>query len=108
MVFMTAAVLLCVSTLLAAITAPVMMAMMVMGSTVQVHCWWMAGLLSYQVFDIGDLVSFADVDECLLQTHTCSDWAFCTNTVGGYNCSCLPGYSGDGANCTGMFSPIPQ
>lgn len=44
---------------------------------------------------------FADKDECFLQTHNCSRLAFCNNTAGSYNCSCFPGYDGDGFNCTG-------
>lgn len=30
--------------------------------------------------------------------------AECKNTIGSYNCSCKPEYTGDGFNCTGMFS----
>ena len=42
-----------------------------------------------------------DEDECLMHTHLCSDWANCSNTIGGYNCSCWHGYDGDGFNCSG-------
>ena len=31
----------------------------------------------------------------------CDENANCTNTDGSYNCSCNPGYEGDGFNCTG-------
>ena len=30
----------------------------------------------------------------------CHVHAFCTNTIGGYNCTCNEGYEGDGFNCT--------
>ena len=30
----------------------------------------------------------------------CDDDAFCTNTEGGYNCTCNDGFQGDGFNCT--------
>ena len=45
----------------------------------------------------------ADIDECETGTHTCdSDTrANCTNTIGSYNCACLPGFYGDGSICTG-------
>ena len=50
--------------------------------------------------------SFLDVDECTLGTFSCSAGAVCINTLGSYNCSCKPGYSGDGQVCTGetLFS----
>ena len=43
----------------------------------------------------------ADVDECTLGAHGCSQT--CTNTVGGYNCSCIDGFSlnDDGEICKG-------
>ena len=31
----------------------------------------------------------------------CHENANCTNNEGSYNCSCNPGYEGDGFNCTG-------
>ena len=34
------------------------------------------------------------------ESHECHANASCTNTEGGYNCSCQLGYSGDGATCT--------
>ena len=30
----------------------------------------------------------------------CHDMAACTNTIGGYNCTCFDGFEGDGFNCT--------
>ena len=45
----------------------------------------------------------ADIDECAQDTHNCSrDNATCTNTEGFFNCSCDPGFSGDGHNCAGV------
>ena len=45
----------------------------------------------------------ADIDECAQDTHNCSrDNATCTNTEGLFNCSCDPGFSGDGHNCAGV------
>ena len=45
-----------------------------------------------------------DVDECtntdpLRASHTCDGNATCSNTVGGFNCSCNEGYIGDGFAC---------
>ena len=42
----------------------------------------------------------ADIDECVNGNNTCALNATCTNTEGSYNCSCNPGYTGNGENCT--------
>ena len=43
-----------------------------------------------------------DIDECkAAEAHNCSVNAFCNNTESAYNCTCEPGYLGDGWNCTG-------
>ena len=45
----------------------------------------------------------ADINECAQDTHNYSrDNATCTNTEGLFNCSCDPGFSGDGHNCAGV------
>ncbi|CAH3155753.1 unnamed protein product [Porites lobata] len=43
---------------------------------------------------------FADIHECDTGTHQCDSHAFCNNTKGSYNCTCKPGYFGNGFNCT--------
>ena len=45
-------------------------------------------------------VIFIDINEC--DVSPCSDTADCANTVGGYNCTCHSGYSGNGSYCTGI------
>lgn len=47
------------------------------------------------------LLHVTDVDECEEQD-SCHANALCTNTKGGFNCSCLDGYRGDGFSCFGM------
>ena len=42
-----------------------------------------------------------DIDECKI--NVCHHNASCTNTQGSYNCTCNPGYIGDGLNCKGRF-----
>ena len=42
-----------------------------------------------------------DIDECKI--NVCHHSASCTNTQGSYNCTCNPGYIGDGLNCEGRF-----
>ena len=44
-----------------------------------------------------------DIDECSLDSDKCYANSECTNTEGSYSCTCKPGYSGDGHNCTGYF-----
>ena len=43
----------------------------------------------------------SDIDECFNDTDDCSVNATCTNTVGSFECVCLPGFTGDGITCTG-------
>merc|ERR1712135_107597 len=40
-----------------------------------------------------------DIDECAGTTNPCGPNTVCTNTIGSYACSCLPGYTGDDAGC---------
>ena len=44
-----------------------------------------------------------DVNECLLNMDNCSQ--VCTNTEGGFTCSCRDGYTlgEDGTSCEGEF-----
>ena len=43
-----------------------------------------------------------DIDECANNTDNCDMNAYCNNTVGSYNCTCYPGYSGNGTTCIGL------
>ncbi|GAB0176203.1 protein kinase C-binding protein NELL2 [Grus japonensis] len=38
-------------------------------------------------------------DECITNQHNCDENALCFNTVGGHNCVCKPGYTGNGTIC---------
>ncbi|CAH3183413.1 unnamed protein product [Porites lobata] len=40
-----------------------------------------------------------DLDECKDKTHQCDVNANCTNMPGTYNCTCRPGYQGNGSIC---------
>ena len=42
----------------------------------------------------------ADIDECAVGTSGCDDNAYCTNTIGGNNCTCNTGFIGTGRTCT--------
>ena len=42
-----------------------------------------------------------DIDECKGSKKVCDDNAYCSNTVGSYNCTCKEGFTGDGHSCSG-------
>ena len=44
---------------------------------------------------------FLDIDECAMKTDNCSLNATCNNTEGSFNCTCKPGFTGNGFSCTG-------
>ena len=55
------------------------------------------------------LHSITDIDECALNsTNSCHKDANCTDTEGNYTCECHDGFTGDGFNCTGMYSSTQQ
>ena len=44
---------------------------------------------------------FTDTDECSETNHSCHEFASCTNTpAGGYTCTCMEGYTGNGTSCS--------
>ena len=47
--------------------------------------------------------NITDIDECEADIYACGSDAICNNTHGSFNCTCKPGYKGDGKNCTGNF-----
>ena len=51
-------------------------------------------------------LTISDDDECTDGSANCDVNAQCTNTPGGYNCTCDDGYSGDGQECTGKLFAI--
>ena len=42
-----------------------------------------------------------DINECSTNVQNCDANAFCSNSEGSYNCTCRPGYNGNGRSCTG-------
>ena len=59
-----------------------------------VRGWWLV-LFSFFILDL---------DECKDKTHQCDVNANCTNIPGSYNCTCRPGYTGNGSICNGIIS----
>ena len=50
--------------------------------------------------------NYVDIDECEDGTDSCNENAVCNNIDGNYTCSCLPGYSGNGTSCDGMYTGL--
>ena len=46
---------------------------------------------------------FSDIDECDTSMFDCIPEAMCENTIGSYQCTCLPGYTGNGTVCEGKL-----
>ena len=44
-----------------------------------------------------------DINECTTNVHNCDANAFCSNSEGSYNCTCSPGYTGNGTSCSGIY-----
>jgi len=45
------------------------------------------------------LLFFVMTDECAVNNGNCSQFARCSNVPGGYECSCLAGFTGSGFDC---------
>ena len=62
----------------------------------------------YTMYEVGGLYCFLffflDLDECKDKTHQCDVNANCTNIPGSYNCTCRPGYSGNGSICNSIIN----
>ena len=67
---------------------------------------WALICIEYQLNKASEFLS--DLDECNVPgANNCSPNADCANSHGSFNCSCRPGYIGDGANCSGRFFEKP-
>ena len=52
------------------------------------------------------VLSISDINECGQGTDNCHANAQCTDTVGSFQCDCLPGFEGNGVTCNGkVFCP---
>jgi len=57
----------------------------------------------YFLYVLTCVSDIANIDKCAVNNGNCSEFANCTNFEGGHNCTCYPGYTGDGFTCTGVF-----
>ncbi len=44
-----------------------------------------------------------EIDECAKGLDDCGSLAKCVDTLQGFNCVCIHGYSGDGYSCVGVL-----
>lgn len=89
----------CVIQMVFVLTYPGVMSVPVMMGTVQMECLVLVSLTI--CCKLTNLLFETDINECETGTATCSENAGCNNTDGSYSCSCLPGFTGDGADCNG-------
>ena len=79
-----------------------------------IHLFW--GCCAWAKISVGytgtgEMDNCENIDECSVMNgestarHNCESNAMCTDSDGSFDCECLPGYNGDGVNCTGMESP---
>lgn len=52
------------------------------------------------------VIYLSDIDECNSTGWPCSDDALCTNTEGSFICDCYSNFTGDGMECSGIYSNI--
>ena len=50
------------------------------------------------------IYSCTDADECAMDKHNCSSDGDCANVMGSYQCTCNPGFTGDGKTCQGKLA----
>lgn len=56
--------------------------------------------MSDEYFDL-HFLQYTDIDECKTQTADCALNATCSDTDGGYTCTCKSGFEENGKMCTG-------
>ena len=65
-------------------------------------------LLMMVLFSLIYCIFFPDIDECQENSNLCVQNHICTNLPGTYNCSCQPGYQGDGKSNGKGCTLIPK
>ena len=51
------------------------------------------------IYIIHKIKTYADINECESDSHTCDSNAICKNTFGSYECNCITGYVAIGKSC---------
>ena len=45
---------------------------------------------------------YTDINECDEDPSLCHQNSICSNSVGAFECTCEPGFTGDGVSCDGV------
>lgn len=67
--------------------------------TVVMECLVVVCMITKYYFFLCCFFVFTDIDECF--SMPCGNNSVCLNTNGSFECSCLPGFTGDGFSCEG-------
>ena len=69
--------------------------------------FWIKHKSRFSFFSLFFFIFFlTDIDECKTYPYKCHVNALCNNTHGSHVCTCKPGYTGDGRNCTGTVNNL--
>ena len=60
----------------------------------------------FSFFSLFSFFFLTDIDKCKTYPYKCHVNALCNNTHGSHVCTCKPGYTGDGRNCTGTVNNL--
>ena len=74
-------------------------------SYVYIYCSWIKTKSHFSFFPFLPFF-LTDIDECKTYPGKCHVNATCNNTHGSHVCTCKPGYTGDGRNCTGTVNNL--
>ena len=58
----------------------------------------------YAILHIKCVTFCVDINECTMGENRCHDNAVCSNLLGSYDCTCNPGFAGDGFSCFGELT----
>ncbi|XP_078367167.1 uncharacterized protein LOC144651149 [Oculina patagonica] len=75
-------------------------------SGISAFVFWIPSLSTFENVLFVSIGCCPDVDECITGNHDCDVNANCANTVGGHNCTCKEGYTGDGRSCSERLSCV--
>ena len=85
------------------VTSP---ALVSLDSLVMEPCVWVSETLACLFLCLW--LTSLDIDECDLDIDNCHPNATCTDSNGGFECSCNPGFTGSGTDCAGKILVVTR